>query len=85
MTSAVHGREPLPTLDSHEVQEVRRELCVIRDKVNTILDSLDGKLGGATRGTRGGSTLSPPLPSSSTTQPEPTSTKTKGKTKMLVS
>ena len=79
MTAAVHGREPLPTLDSHEVQEVRRELCVIRDKVNTILDSLDGKSGGTTRGARGGSTLSQPQPSSSTTQPEPTSTKMKGK------
>ena len=43
---SVHGREPLPTLDAHEVQEVRRELSQIRDKVNVILDSLDGRSAG---------------------------------------
>ena len=37
----VHGREPLPTLDSSEVQEVRKELCAIRDKVNVLIDAID--------------------------------------------
>lgn len=75
--AAVHGREPLPTLDSHEVQEVRRELCQIRDKVNAILDSLDHKSGGV------GSPrikLSQPTSTSTTSQPEPTSTRSKGGT-----
>ena len=38
----VHGKQPLPTLDASEVQEVRKELVAIRDKVNTLLDALDG-------------------------------------------
>ena len=38
----VHGKEPLPTLDASEVQEVRKELIAIRDKVNTLLDAIDG-------------------------------------------
>lgn len=33
-------------MDAHEVQEVRRELSQIRDKVNVILDSLDGRSAG---------------------------------------
>ena len=37
----VHGKEPLPTLDSSEVQEVRKELCAIRDKVNVLIDAID--------------------------------------------
>ena len=40
--SVVHGKQPLPTLDASEVQEVRKELVAIRDKVNTLLDALDG-------------------------------------------
>ena len=47
---SVHGREPLPTLDAHEVQDVRRELSQIRDKVNVILDSLDGRSAGGSVG-----------------------------------
>ena len=38
----MHGKEPLPTLDASEVQEVRKELIAIRDKVNTLLDAIDG-------------------------------------------
>ena len=38
----VHGKEPLPTLDASEVQEMRKELVAIRDKVNTLLDAIDG-------------------------------------------
>ena len=37
----MHGKEPLPTLDASEVQEVRKELVAIRDKVNTLLDAID--------------------------------------------
>ena len=37
----VHGKEPLPTLDASEVQEVRKELCAIRDKVNVLIDAID--------------------------------------------
>ena len=37
----VHGREPLPTLDASVVQEVRKELCDIRDKVNVLIDAID--------------------------------------------
>ena len=37
----VHGKEPLPTLDASEVQEVRKELCAIRDKVNALIDAID--------------------------------------------
>lgn len=37
----MHGKEPLPTLDASEVQEVRKELIAIRDKVNTLLDAID--------------------------------------------
>lgn len=40
--SPVHGKEPLPVLDASEVQEVRRELVAIRDKVNILLDAIDG-------------------------------------------
>lgn len=40
--NAVHGQEPLPILDASEVQEVRKELIAIRDKVNTLLDAIDG-------------------------------------------
>lgn len=39
----VHGKEPLPLLDASEVQDVRKELIAIRDKVNTLLDAIDGK------------------------------------------
>ncbi len=41
-SSPVHGKVPLPTLDASEVQEVRKELVDIRDKVNTLLNALDG-------------------------------------------
>ncbi|XP_064405620.1 protein TFG-like isoform X1 [Halichondria panicea] len=47
----VHGKVPLPTLDASEVQEVRTELVTIRNKVNTLLNALDGassKSGGTT-------------------------------------
>jgi protein TFG len=50
ITVFIHGREPLPTLDAHEVQDVRRELSQIRDKVNVILDSLDGRSAGGSGG-----------------------------------
>lgn len=43
LIAAVHGLEPLPILDASEVQEVRKELIAIRDKVNTLLDAIDGK------------------------------------------
>lgn len=39
---AVHGKEPLPALDASEVQEVRKELVAIRDKVNILLNAIDG-------------------------------------------
>jgi hypothetical protein len=42
---AVHGKEPLPTLDASEVQKVKKELITIRDKVNMLLDAIDGKPG----------------------------------------
>lgn len=42
LCTPVHGKEPLPSLDVAEVQEVRKELVAIRDKVNTLLDALDG-------------------------------------------
>ncbi len=48
---SVHGKVPLPTLDASEVQEVRTELVTIRNKVNTLLNALDGassKSGGTT-------------------------------------
>jgi len=41
ITVFIHGREPLPILDASEVQAVRNELAIIRDKVNTLLDALD--------------------------------------------
>ena len=41
-TYSVHGKEPLPTLDASEVQEVRRELVAIRDKVNVLLNAIHG-------------------------------------------
>ena len=67
----VNGREPLPTLDAHEVQEVRRELSQIRDKVNIILDSLDGRESARGR---------PPKPTHNAPTPQPESpvTKTEG-------
>ena len=74
--NTVHGREPLPTLDSHEVQEVRRELSLIRDKVNILLDSLDGNAGqggaGADVATATAANTSEPA---LTTQAEATATK----------
>ena len=56
---SVHGKVPLPTLDASEVQEVRKELVTIRDKVNTLLNALDGassKSGGTTNPTPAPST-----------------------------
>ena len=41
-TTTVHGKEPLPTLDASEVQQVRKELVLIRDKVNVLLNAIDG-------------------------------------------
>lgn len=35
------GREVLPLVDASVVKDVRRELTVIRDKVNSLLDALD--------------------------------------------
>ena len=35
------GREVLPLVDVSVVKDVRRELTVIRDKVNSLLDALD--------------------------------------------
>lgn len=35
------GREILPLVDASVVRDVRRELTVIRDKVNSLLDALD--------------------------------------------
>lgn len=43
----VHGKEPLPTLDASEVQEVRKELVAIRDKVNILLNAIDGNSTGS--------------------------------------
>ena len=40
--TAVHGKEPLPIIDASEVQEVRKELVAIREKVNTLLNAIDG-------------------------------------------
>lgn len=37
----INGKEPLPTLDASEVQNVKKELAAIRDKVNTLLDALE--------------------------------------------
>ena len=37
----MHGRQPLPTLDASVVQDVRKELCDIRDKVNVLIDAID--------------------------------------------
>lgn len=37
----VKGREILPLVDVSVVKDVRRELTVIRDKVNSLLDALD--------------------------------------------
>ena len=51
---AVNGRQPLPTLDTHEVKEVQRELAQIRDRVNVILDSLDGRRADESVGGAGG-------------------------------
>ena len=73
----VHGREPLPTLDSHEVEVVRRELCQIRDKVNAILDSLDGKSGDHSLATAVGG-KSPQQAMSAAAQLEATSTTSTG-------
>ncbi len=39
---SVHGKEPLPVLDASEVQDVRKELVSIRDKVNVLLNAIDG-------------------------------------------
>ena len=71
----VHGREPLPTLDSHEVKEVRRELSQIRDKVNVILDSLDVKTDA--RGSAG-TTTTKPYQQNSTPKPVTNVTKNEG-------
>ena len=35
------GKEILPLVDVSVVRDVRRELTVIRDKVNSLLDALD--------------------------------------------
>lgn len=61
----VHGKEPLPIIDASEVQQVRKELIIIRDKVNAILNAIDGApkskesaMGGATKPTPSGGTVS---------------------------
>lgn len=56
--AAVHGKEPLPILDASEVQEVRKELIAIRDKVNVLLDAIDGNPKGS------GAVVEPPPQSS---------------------
>ena len=38
---SVKGKEVLPLVDASVVKDVRRELTVIRDKVNSLLDALD--------------------------------------------
>ena len=72
----VHGREPLPTLDAHEVQQVRCELAQIRDRINVIVDSLDVKAARES-GSRG-SSGSKQRNSGSTPQPDTPVTKSEG-------
>ena len=68
----------MPTLDASEVQEVRRELVAIRDKVNILLDAIDGHPKGTSAAaevmSREGRTVSASNTSSSqdgTGKPEP--------------
>ena len=64
-THTVHGREPLPSLDAHEVQAVKKELAIIRDKVNTLLDALDVQ----PKGTETAPATAAPVTTSQPTQP----------------
>lgn len=64
-THTVHGREPLPSLDAYEVQAVKKELAIIRDKVNTLLDALDVR----PKGTETASAMAAPVTTSQPAQP----------------